>query len=713
MATAGSIVIELLAKTGSFETDTARAERSMKMLERTAYKAGETMGASFRTAGALMATGLAAGGAAAVSWTRDVIQLGNELDKLSKLAGTSSTVFQGLAAGANSVGISQEKLADIYKDTQDKIGDFLQTGGGAMKDFFDNIAPKVGVTADQFRKLSGPDALGAYYNALEKAGVSQNELVFFMEAIASDSSTLIPLLKNNSAGMREWAAESAKFGALLDAGMSDDIKELRIESARVELAFQGLKNSVASELLPTMKEFAQLMRSDDFKSGFGALIEGAASATQYMVQFGTTTANVIRFLSEELASKVSGPALDDAVRIADAIEKQRARITAMDKSFGFFGGAIDGYDPLTGANARAKDLSANATQARAELKRLLDLQKLAGEMQASARPAAITAPIAAPLGGLPAPGSFRTTVVDEKAIKAADQLFNTFKSSNAQLERQIALYGQTSHLAEVNYEIQSGALKGLAPDLQAVYRGNASILDIMESMSEVDAYQQEQAEAWGAAFDSMFGGDEGTEEIMRQLDGISMYADQAARNMQDAFADFLFDPFADGVGGMVKGFAEAIQRMLAEAAAAQIFEMVGSWATSYSGSGSGWVNAIGGAVSGGRAGGGSVAGAGMYRIGEGNRPELLHQAGKTYLLPGEAGRIEPITAGRTFDTNSASGPVTVNQTIVVNTDGSAGSSTTSGDGDRMARALAERMRHVAREELIRQSRDGGILRTGR
>ncbi len=51
---------------------------------------------------------------------------------------------------------------------------------------------------------------------------------------------------------------------------------------------------------------------------------------------------------------------------------------------------------------------------------------------------------------------------------------------------------------------------------------------------------------------------------------MSEFTQQAARNMQTAFADFLFDPFTDGLDGMVAGLGKAIQRMLAEAAAAQI-----------------------------------------------------------------------------------------------------------------------------------------------
>lgn len=54
-------------------------------------------------------------------------------------------------------------------------------------------------------------------------------------------------------------------------------------------------------------------------------------------------------------------------------------------------------------------------------------------------------------------------------------------------------------------------------------------------------------------------------------DEMSVYADQAARNMQDAFADFLFDPFDKGLKGMLKGFIDVVRRMIAEQAAAKIF----------------------------------------------------------------------------------------------------------------------------------------------
>lgn len=59
-----------------------------------------------------------------------------------------------------------------------------------------------------------------------------------------------------------------------------------------------------------------------------------------------------------------------------------------------------------------------------------------------------------------------------------------------------------------------------------------------------------------------------TDSTFIDLEAVSK---RAAENMQDAFADFLFDPFQDGLDGMLKGFIDVIRRMIAEQAAAQLF----------------------------------------------------------------------------------------------------------------------------------------------
>lgn len=70
-------------------------------------------------------------------------------------------------------------------------------------------------------------------------------------------------------------------------------------------------------------------------------------------------------------------------------------------------------------------------------------------------------------------------------------------------------------------------------------------------------------------------GDDMQQSWEAATDELSTFADQAARNMQDAFADFLFDPFKDGINGMLKGFVNILRRMAAEAVASKIFESLG------------------------------------------------------------------------------------------------------------------------------------------
>ncbi len=108
-------------------------------------KLGKTLksGAAF-VAKAGVALG-AAGTALAVFATKTA-DAQKEWQNLSKLAGDSVDNFKAVAFATEQVGISAEKLADISKDTNEKLGEFIATGGGGFKDFFEQVAPLVDLT---------------------------------------------------------------------------------------------------------------------------------------------------------------------------------------------------------------------------------------------------------------------------------------------------------------------------------------------------------------------------------------------------------------------------------------------------------------------------------------------------------------------------------------------------------------------------------------
>jgi hypothetical protein len=104
------------------------------------------------------------------------------------------------------------------------------------------------------------------------------------------------------------------------------------------------------------------------------------------------------------------------------------------------------------------------------------------------------------------------------------------------------------------------------------------------------------------------------EEAPKQLEKMDTFAKTAAKNIQNSFADFLFDPFQDGLKGMVQSFGQMLQRMIADAVAADLTKKLFGGAGG--GSGSGW---IGGALSAfgsllGFADGGVMTGAGAMPL---------------------------------------------------------------------------------------------------
>jgi tetratricopeptide (TPR) repeat protein len=224
--------IIIAARTIGMQRELDAAERKIKSFERKTKSSLSSTSQSFdllsnaagRLGGALSAGALATGMVASI---KNAIDAGAAIHNLAMIAGTGTTEFQKFAIAAQTVGIEQDKLADILKDVNDKFGDYMAPGAGPLADFFDNIAPKVGVTKDAFIGLSSDQALGLYVKTLEDAGVNQQEMTFYMEALASDATALNPLLRDNAAALTAIGDSAEKSGRLLDEGMIKNAKVMQ------------------------------------------------------------------------------------------------------------------------------------------------------------------------------------------------------------------------------------------------------------------------------------------------------------------------------------------------------------------------------------------------------------------------------------------------------------------------------------------------------
>lgn len=214
-----------------------------------AREAGHEVTSVFSAIGAanLAAVGSVAG---LVALTTSTIDYAKEVKNLSALSNTTVEDFQRWAYGAKSVGIEQDKLGDILKDTNDRVGEFLQRGGGEMSDFFKEIAPRVGVTASAFANLSGPQALQLYYSSLEKAGLNQQQMTTYMESVADEATALIPLLRNNGKGFKDLGDQAERAGAVISEFNIVRLVEAGKAISAMKDTFAGAANQLTIGLLP-------------------------------------------------------------------------------------------------------------------------------------------------------------------------------------------------------------------------------------------------------------------------------------------------------------------------------------------------------------------------------------------------------------------------------------------------------------------------------
>lgn len=299
------LIVELDAKSQKLEAALKSTNSKLDQLENKASKGSKSLTALSMTGnaaakgvravgsaakiGAQAVTALAAavGAAAAAS-----SQYAKELKINSDLTKTSIEETQLLAGAYNSVGFSIEKMGDISKDTSEKIGDFLNTGGGGFMDFVDamQLTESEAVSmAKTFQGMSGNDVLAEMVRQMEGAGVSSEQMSHALEGMASDTTRLIPLLSNGASEMSRLKSEIAQTTTILSSSDVTALEEMSGNFSSVYQTFKGTLGKISVEykdeinlMLESTQEGLKFI-GDEFASGaftqrFNAFLDAYSSA---------------------------------------------------------------------------------------------------------------------------------------------------------------------------------------------------------------------------------------------------------------------------------------------------------------------------------------------------------------------------------------------------------------------------------------------------
>ncbi|MFV3286951.1 phage tail tape measure protein [Pseudomonas sp. NY15356] len=501
----GVLTLDLIAKIGGFTgpLDKAGRETQKRMAEikKSAERLGAAVGATFAAIPTAVA-GLVASSAAAAK----------EISNLSSLAGLSATEFQRYAAAASSVGIQQDKLSDIFKDTNDKVGDFLATGGGELKNFFETIAPKVGVTAEQFRKLNSAEALQLYVSSLQKANVNQAQMTFFMEAIADEATALVPLLADGGKRFKELGDSAEAAGMVLDGTTIAAALEFNNQLTTIGQYASSAKTALAAEFMPVLAQLAKDF-ADTTKEAGGLQVRVREFAND-LVEVGAMAASTADGIGR--AFKVAAIATVGTYATAMAYFQSLGATANLALSKITFGDMSEDFKK--NSDQMSSDAKINARVANTTFLELGETMSKAWAGDAirdyvkEARKAAAELP-KLDLPGAGKPGVLGQTDAQKAAEKAAGaaqkKITQAFETTEENYKRQIALINtevdkrkDATEAAKLQFELESGKLHGLSAQQQDRLKGLAAELDQLKQIKQ----QNEDAKKL-AAFQANVGED--------------------------------------------------------------------------------------------------------------------------------------------------------------------------------------------------------------
>jgi hypothetical protein len=594
------ISIALEAMTGKFETDmnraSKRAEREWKNFQRQVSAVAKAV-----------AVAVVAAGAAFAGLVRQSINTADEMGKTAQRIGVSTESLSQLQHAANLSGTSLEGLNTGLLRLSRTASDAANGMAGPSRAF-----AAIGVSAKNLDgtlkgteelMLEVADKFAEIEDGAGKAALAQ-------ELFGRSGAQLIPMLNQGRDGLEAMKREADKLGLTIDGQTSKAAQRFNDQLTRLRGAFDGIIRQAAARLLPTLEaiadKFVETVTESDILE---TALNGLENAFKTLVSVGLGVAAAFNAVGTVLGATAAAIVQRDFRIIGQAFDDLRER-------------AVDQIETIVNVWKDNVDRMARDTEGGAgRIRRAL----VFGD------------DVAAPIKS------------------AADATISAAERTIAVLEQQAATLGMTERQAQ-NYRLEmeggDAAQRRYADSLLASIEAHgkldrqmadaARVIDDNKNASERFADEiarlndlvaagvlpwVEYEKAVARVQDQFFPIVEKAEEAFSQVDE---FARQAARNMQDAFAQFIFDPFKDGLSGMVKGFADAMRRMLAEAAAAallkQMFEGFGSSSNPF-------LSSLSKAFGGSRDSGGRGYPGQAYMIGTGAQPEMF--------IPDTAGTFVP------------------------------------------------------------------------
>ncbi|MBV2206662.1 MAG: phage tail tape measure protein [Pseudomonas sp.] len=511
-----------------------------------------------------------------------------ELSALNFAGKMSGLEFEDMTTALTKLSVKMQEAAAGSKEA----GALFADVGVKVKDASGKIKPAEQVLKEIAERFAGFED-GAAKTALA------------VDLFGKSGAKLVPLLNGGAAGLESMRKEAESLGAVIDSKLAKQAAEFNDNMDKLSFLSSNVAKSLVSELIPSLNKTADAML-DAAKNGnsLEAMFRGLIGIAKIPsdIYFSDLTAQfndlsksgAIKDLKSEIASLenkikdgkngglIGRLVYGDQKELQQRLEIARNQLAALEK----FGDKIF-KEPGKSADAAAdgkKPIVRTETGDKKPKKERAEIAQASAEATAFAKSMEQLANLARDADA--------AQLDLTKSQKALYDLMTSAEWGNmpeAWRQTAVAQFEQ-AQAAELASKAMAESKK-LVEEMRTPHEVLADEITRLNKLLDSGAITWETySRAVFAAQDEL---DKTNEKAKTTADEMDKFFESAAKNIQGTMADFLFDPFAAGLDGMGQRFGQMIQRMIADAAAAQLAKnLFGTMGQATAGGGAGnwgWV----------------------------------------------------------------------------------------------------------------------------
>lgn len=577
-----SLVLKMSADSAQLRTDIKRVRRDMTGMRKSATdleKGFRGVSRTLKTTFAAFGVGLGIRGI-----VRSIDNLTASLDSVAKTAsrvGVTTDQLQELRFAAGQASVDTKTLDMAIQRFSRRLGEAAQ-GSGELKDTIESYG--IAVRDSEGNTRSVVDVLGDFANVIRTAESDQERLRIAFKAFDSEGAALVNMLRDGSDGLDKMRSRARELGLVIDSETIRASVEFRDRLDELSKSFAALQAEALGPLLPKLTEYVEALR-DAIREGGGVkqIVDELTDSLEQLGKVAAVVAGAGFGLSRggPLGAAILGGATALSVYRQEigkliAIPKVQLLLERSNELPNFGNLPLpEGVSPIRIAPG---GLPGDAGSPAPPIVRPVGDDT---DNEAEKRQKRITGIIAS----LREEAETYGLSAEQVALYKLEQL----GASDAQLAMASALTAKVGLLRdeEAAMEASRQSAEEAAEAIHSARMADQRLIEVLaeeislmgmgnrerEQERAVRRLSAEATDEQREAVRALAGALYDQQEAARQTgDEMSEFAIQGARNMQSAFADFLFDPFSQGLQGMLSGFVSVIHRMVSEALAAKLGE---------------------------------------------------------------------------------------------------------------------------------------------